>query len=190
MGLFSYRPQDANSVVQNFLASLNSGNTASSSQQTPVEKAYTTLPDLLTTSTTIPFIESASSQEVDTLCAFLPPELFLLSQESSSDPSSSDPDPTPAAGQAAIEALSTEQKKDILKRGLRSPQFHQSLGSLTIALRDGGLPMIGDALGLKVANGGQIKGGSMPLGGGEAVEAFVKGVQKTVEENEKKGGKN
>ena len=77
-----------------------------------------------------------------------------------------------------------EQKKDIVKRALRSPQFHQSLGSLTVALRDGGLPMIGEALGLKVQNGGMIKHGSMPLGGGEAVEAFVEGVRRTVEEEE------
>ena len=110
----------------------------------------------------------------------------MLEQENTSDPSSSDPTPTPAAAQAAIEVLSTEQKKDILKRALRSPQFHQSLGSLTVALRDGGLPMIGEALQLKVPNGGLIRGGSMPLGGGDAVRAFVEGVRKTVEEEEKK----
>lgn len=86
--------------------------------------------------------------------------------------------------QALIEALGTEQKKDILKRTLRSPQFHQSLGSLTVALRDGGLPMIGEALGLKVENGGLIRGGNMPLEGGDAVEAFVQGVRKTVEEED------
>ena len=55
-----------------------------------------------------------------------------------------------------------------------------------MALRDGGLPMIGEALGLKVANGGLIRGGSMPLGGGDAVQAFVEGVKRTVEE-EKEG---
>ena len=44
--------------------------------------------------------------------------------------------------------------------------------------------MIGEALGLKVRNGGLIRGGSMPLGGGEAVEAFVEGVRKSVEEEE------
>lgn len=135
----------------------------------------------------MPYIDSASSQQIDNLCTLLPPELFLLNQESSSDPSFSDPSPTPAAGQAAIEALSLGQKKEILKRALRSPQFHQSLGSLTVALRDGGLPMIGEALGIKVENGGMIKHGSMPLGGGQAVEAFVNGVKKTVEEEEKEG---
>jgi 26S proteasome regulatory subunit N13 len=55
-----------------------------------------------------------------------------------------------------------------------------------VALRDGGLPMIGEALGLTIQNGGLIKGGSMPLGGGDAVQAFVEGVKRTVEEEGKK----
>lgn len=84
-----------------------------------------------------------------------------------------------------MEALSTDQKREIIKRVMHSPQLHQSLGSLTVALRDGGLPMIGDALGLKVEHGGSIRGGTMPLGGGEAVEAFVKGVKNTVEDEQK-----
>jgi 26S proteasome regulatory subunit N13 len=35
---------------------------------------------------------------------------------------------------------------------------------------------------VKVHNGGLVRGGSVPLGGGEAVEAFVEGVKKSVEE--------
>lgn len=46
--------------------------------------------------------------------------------------------------------------------------------------------MIGEALGIKIENGGNIKGGSMPLGGSAAVEAFVNGVRKTAEEEAKK----
>ena len=151
------------------------------------DKPFTTLPDLLTSTTTIPYIDSlTSTAELDNLCTLLPAELFLLAQENSSESSSSDPNPTStsAAQQAAIEALSIEQKKDILKRVLRSPQLHQSLGSLTVALRDGGLPMIGEALGLKVGNGGLIRGGQVPMGGGEAMEAFVEGVKGKVEEEE------
>ena len=64
--------------------------------------------------------------------------------------------------------------------------MHQSLGSLTVALQDGGLPMIGEALGVNVENGGLIRGGSMPVGGGEAVEKFLEGVKRGVE---KQGGK-
>lgn len=45
--------------------------------------------------------------------------------------------------------------------------------------------MIGEALGLKVRNGGLVRGGSVPMGGGEAVEAFVEGVKRKVEEEEK-----
>ncbi|KAI7155338.1 hypothetical protein KC316_g10788, partial [Hortaea werneckii] len=178
-------PQDPSALVQNFLNSLNnSGPNQSSSQhhqQQQADKPFTTLPDLLTPSTTIPYIDTATPSQINTLCTFLPPELFLLTQEHTSDPSDADPTPTPATASAAIEALSIPQKQDILKRALRSPQFQQSLGSLTVALRDGGLPMIGEALGLRVENGGSIRGGSMPLGGGQAVEAFVEGVRRTVQ---------
>ncbi|EMD01094.1 hypothetical protein BAUCODRAFT_45689, partial [Baudoinia panamericana UAMH 10762] len=175
--------QDPNTLVQNFLNSLNRGSSGGggSANHQP-DDPFTTLPDLLNKVTTVSYIASASAEQIDHLCTLLPPELFLLAQESFSDPSSSDPDPTPAAGQAAIEALDLWQKKGILTRAVRSPQFNQSLGSLTVALRDGGLPMIGEALGLKVENGGVIRGGSVPLGGGRAVEAFVEGVRRTVEE--------
>ena len=94
-------------------------------------------------------------------------------------------EPNAGTAAAALDALSLDQKKALLKRVLRSPQFHQSLGSLTVALREGGLPSIADALGIKVANGGLVRGGSVPLGGGDAVEAFVEGVRRAVEEEKK-----
>lgn len=89
-------------------------------------------------------------------------------------------EPTPAAAEEAIKSLSEGQKKSLLIRVLRSPQLHQSLGSLTVALRDGGLPTVAGALNIDVENDGFIPGGAMPLGGGDAVEAFVKGVERTV----------
>jgi len=145
-------------------------------------KLYTTLPDLLPPATTLPIIDSADSSFIDHLLTYVPPTLLLLAQEiddlSSVDPSS-------ATAQAAMEALSLDQKKDILRKVLRSPQFTQSLGSLTVALRDGGLPSIADALQIKVENGGFMRRGGMPLGGGEAVEAFLDGIKTTVEEEEK-----
>lgn len=52
-----------------------------------------------------------------------------------------------------------------------------------MALRDGGLPSVSDALGIKVENGGFMRRGGMPLGGGEAVDAFLNGIKKTVEED-------
>jgi len=164
--------------VQNFLNSLK-GSGGGQLQQAQ-GKIYTTLPDLLPTSVTIPTIDSATIEQVDNLLAYLPPTLLLLAQEGSS---SIDGLAEPNAGttKAALESLSIDQKKSILKRVLRSPQFHQSLGSLTMALRDGGLPSIADALGIKLENGGLVRGGSVPLGGGEAVEAFVEGVKKSVE---------
>ena len=50
-----------------------------------------------------------------------------------------------------------------------------------MAIRDGGLPSIAEALGVKLEHGGLVRGGSVPLGGGDAVEAFIEGVKKTVE---------
>lgn len=81
----------------------------------------------------------------------------------------------------AIQALEIDQKKRVIKSVLHSPQLQQSLGSLTVALRDGGLPNVSSALKIDVENGGFIRGGGMPLGGGDAVKAFLEGVKKTVQ---------
>jgi 26S proteasome regulatory subunit N13 len=112
---------------------------------------------------------------------FLPPKLLVLAQEAddalvvSVDASSAD---------AAKQALSLERKKVVLHRVLRSPQFSQSLSSLTIALRDGGLPSISEALNINVQNGGFMRRGGVPLGGGDAVEAFLNGVKDQVKKSD------
>ena len=146
-------------------------------------KPFTTLPDLLPSSTTIPVVESAPESTIDKLLSHLPPQLLLLSQEVD-DLASVDPNDETA--KAAMEALSVAQKREILKKVLRSPQFSQSLGSLTAALRDGGLPSISDALGVSVENGGFLKRGGAPIGGGNAVEVFLKGIRDAVEKSSKK----
>lgn len=176
---------DASTVVQNFLKSLQGSQALGGQQQAQGAaegKPFTTLPDLLPPSTTLPVIEAADADYVDLLLSYLPPALLLLAQEAD-DVSSVDPNSETA--KAAIEALSLDQKKDILRKSLRSPQFSQSLGSLTMALRDGGLPSISDALKIKVENGGFMRRGGMPLGGAEAVDAFLKGVKQTVEDEVK-----
>lgn len=179
---------DTNAAVQNFLRSLQgSGSSTSSSQQQPqqsqqsYDRPFTTLTELLNPSTTTSWLTTATPSQIDSLCAYLPPTLFLLAQESAATTTSA-AEPSPAAANAAIEAMATEQKRDLLQRVLRSPQLHQSLGSLTYALRDGGLPMISEALGVQVQHGGTVRGGTVPLGGGEAVEAFLEGVKKGVQE--------
>lgn len=172
-------------AVQNFLRSMQ-GNKALASAQTRSDiygKPFTTLPDLLPSSTTVPVVESASESTVDNLLSHLPPELLLSSQEVD-DLSSVDPNNETA--NAALEALSIAQKREILTKVLRSPQFSQSLGSLTAALRDGGLPSVSDALGIAVENGGFLKGGSVPIGGGDAVEVFLNGVRDVVGKSRKK----
>ncbi|KAL9021371.1 MAG: hypothetical protein Q9180_008609, partial [Flavoplaca navasiana] len=167
---------DAAVAVQNFLRSMQGNESLQGPQaQNQEPQLFTTLTDLLPPSTTVPVIDSADQQLVDNLLSHLPPTLMLLAQEVDDI---SSVDPTSETAQAAMEALSLDQKKEILRKVLRSPQFHQSLGSLTTALRDGGLPSIGDALKIPVRNGGYIKpGGGVPLGGGDAVEAFLDGMK-------------
>jgi hypothetical protein len=174
-------PTDAATVVQNFLNSLKGGQGSASQQLSQGDQIFTTLPELLPPSTTIPTIDSATPTEIDNLLSYLPPTILLIAQKSSASIDGL-VGSNEASASAAIESLSLDAKKVILKQVLRSPQFHQSLGSLTMALRDGGLPSIADALGVRIQNGGLVRGGRVPLGGGDAVEAFIEGVRKTVEE--------
>ncbi|KAF9890295.1 adhesion regulating molecule 1 [Aspergillus nanangensis] len=163
------------SVVQNFLQSLQRN-----TNQSDPERPFTTLQDLLPPSNTLPFIESADAKTVDNLLSFLPPTLLLLSQDVD-DASAAD---NPELAEAVMESLDLSQKKTILKKVLHSPQFAQSLASLTVAIRDGGLPSISEALKIPVENGGFMRRGGVPLGGGDAVEAFLRGVRDHVKDSE------
>ncbi|KAF3056345.1 putative proteasomal ubiquitin receptor ADRM1 like protein [Daldinia childiae] len=167
---------DAAMAVRNFLDSLKGGNQGGNQGE---GKLYPLLSDLLTPPVTVPMARQATAEQVDNLLSFLPPSILVLSQQA--DEGDTATEPTAAAIQAAKEAMSLGQKKALLEKVLRSPQFHQSLASLTMAIRDGGLPSIADALSVPVENGGYLKGSQMPLGGGEAVEAFVEGVKKSVQ---------
>lgn len=176
----SNRSQVASAAVQNFLAYLNRSNQEQQRQHEGTQpKPFATLPDLLTSAVTIPVVDNAPVAFIDTLLSYLPPTILVLAQESGETLSGTER--TPEAAEAAIEALSEAQKKDILKRVLRSPQFNQSLESLTMALRDGGLPNISQALGVEVENGGYVRGGTVPLGGGDAVASFLEGIKRSVE---------
>lgn len=151
-----------------------------SGQSSAQGKLFTTLPDLLPTSVTVPIIADLPVSQLDNLLSYLPPTLLLLAQESDAQIDGM-VEPNAGTAQAALEAMSVDQKRGLIVKVLRSPQFNQSLGSLTSALRDGGLPMIGEALGVSLKDGGMVRGGNVPLGGGDAVEAFVEGIKKSVE---------
>ncbi|KAL2165265.1 hypothetical protein VTH06DRAFT_562 [Thermothelomyces fergusii] len=170
---------DAATVVRNFLESLKGGPGLGAINQAE-GKPYPLLTDLLDTSTTIPMLEAATDEYVDSLLGYLPPTVLVLAQQGEHG-DAIEKEPGPESVEAAKQAMSASQKRDLLKKVLRSPQFSQSLASLTMALRDGGLPSIAEALGIAVENGGLVRGGTVPLGGGEAVEAFVEGVKKTVQ---------
>ncbi|KAL2871986.1 uncharacterized protein BJX67DRAFT_376835 [Aspergillus lucknowensis] len=163
---------DSSAVVQDFLRSLG-GN-----QSQQAEQPFTTLQDLLPPSTTLPFLESLDIEGVDNLLKFLPQELLVLAFQME-DPSAA----RPQTAQEVLNALDLSQKKNILRRVLHSPQFTQSLASLTVAIRDGGLPSISEALKIPVENGGFMRRGGVPLGGGDAVKAFLEGVRNHVKDS-------
>ena len=141
------------------------------------ERLFTTLADLLTSASCVPFVDAADEETIDRLIQYLPPELLTLARRVESASQGDDP-----SNESMALDFGLDKKKDVLRRVVRSPQFSQSLSSLTIALRDGGLPSISEALNIPVRDGGYIQRGSVPMGGGDAVEAFLEGVKKTVME--------
>ena len=141
------------------------------------ERLFTTLADLLTPASCVPFVDAADEATIDRLIQYLPPELLTLARRVEIASQGGD-----LSDDAMALDFGLDQKKDVLRRVVRSPQFSQSLSSLTIALRDGGLPSISEALNIPVRDGGYIQRGSVPMGGGDAVEAFLEGVKKTVME--------
>ena len=172
-------------AVQNFLNSLKTDTQQSQLQSNP----FTTLGALLSPATTVPMLETASAEILeDLLVCSLPSTLLYLEHEvQTEDIPDSQADIETA--RASAQALTEEQRKKILGKVLRSPQFFQGLGNLTVALSDGGLPSVSDALRVEVEGRGykmQPGAGMVPISGGDAVEAFLKGIKKQVEKEEKR----
>lgn len=165
--------------MQDFLKSLQG--VQAPPQGTDTDGPTFTLQDLLTPSSTLPFVDSADEETIDNLLSFLPPSLPLLAQDID-DVSAAEANPELA--EAIMQSLDLSQKKGILKRVLHSPQFMQSLVSLTVALRDGGLPSISEALRIPVENGGFMRRGGVPLGGSQAMDAFLDGIRRYMQENQ------
>lgn len=155
-----------------------------SREQQHIDYPYPYLNHLLPTSITVPMVDAASTEEVDALLNHLPPSVLLLATDPTATFDSKSEPPSDAV-EAAKVSLSIEDKRALLRRVLRSPQFHQALGTLTMALRDGGLPSVADALGVSVQNGGYMQQGGMPPGGGQALQAFVDGIAKAAKEQKK-----
>lgn len=159
--------------------SLQGGNLgAGGSSSQPSNDPFTTLLDLLWPSHTISTVDKASPELIDALCAQLPMTPFLLEAEVEDVDQI---DPNSETARMAMQTLDQSEKVEVLKRILRAPQLRAALGSLTEALKTGALPTVAQGLKIDVENGGYMRGGAMPLGGGEAVKAFLEGVKKTVE---------
>ncbi|KIW89968.1 uncharacterized protein Z519_09398 [Cladophialophora bantiana CBS 173.52] len=173
---------DASALVRNFLQSMEQRSQRQGSQ----EKLFTTLADLLTPASTIPLLESADDKLLNRLFDCLPHQFPDLVQASVDTSALTNPNSTPEEKDAVGEAL-TQAKKTMLRKVLHSPQFSQSLASLTVALREGGLPIISETFKIPVRNGGYLRHGGVPMGGGEAVEAFMAGVKQDVEDRLARG---
>ena len=171
---------DPAALVRNLLDSLKGGGQGLGGGGQSQGKIYPMLTDLLDTSTTLSMVDHCHDKLVDLLVSFLPPTVVVLAHQGNNGPSLTK-EPNPAEAAAAQAAMSFSQKRTLLKKVLRSPQFFQGLDSLSLALREGGLPSIAEAMGLRVENGGFVRGGTVPLGGGEAIEAFVNGVRRHME---------
>jgi len=173
---------DVSAIVADFMNSLQGGNMRSESRSQPQGEPFTTLLDLLWPSHTLPTVKNGPQELIDALCAQLPATPFLLEAEVEDVDQI---DPNSETAQMAMQTLDQEQKIDVLERILRAPQLRAALGSLTEALRTGALPTVSQALKIDVENGGFMRGGAMPLGGGDAVKAFLEGVKRTVEKEDK-----
>jgi 26S proteasome regulatory subunit N13 len=170
---------EASAAVQNLLKSMQGTEIPGGRSQT-FSGVSLTLLDLLPPSSTIPVIDAADESLIHNLLSQLPPDLLIYSQENDSSDLSNI---SPGRIKALLEAWSLEQKKDVLKRVLRSPHFSQSLLGLTSAIRDGGLPAISDALAIPVENNGYMRNSELAMSGSLAMEAFLTGV-KTALKNE------
>jgi 26S proteasome regulatory subunit N13 len=142
---------------------------------------FPTLLDLLWPTTTRPIIEGASDELIDALAAQLPTTPFLLEAEVE-DVDQIDPNGEEA--QMVVQTMGQAEKREVVQQLLRAPQLKAALGSLTEALKTGALPTVAQALNIDVEHGGYMRGGAMPLGGGDAVKAFLEGVKRTVEDED------
>jgi 26S proteasome regulatory subunit N13 len=125
-------------------------------------------------------LDASNVEGVDNLLIFLPQELLILALQMEDQLAAQR---RPETAQEVLNALNLSQKRNILRKVLRSPQFTQSLASLTVAIRDGGLPSISEALKIPVENGGFMRRGGVPLGGGDAMKAFIQGVRDYVKDS-------
>ena len=80
------------------------------------------------------------------------------------------------------DSASDGEKRRVLEKVLRSPQFHQALSTLTGALRDeGGCRGVCESLGVDI----NVVAAATRSNGGDLVGGYVEGVRKQVEREDK-----
>lgn len=127
-------------ILQNFLTSLGTRCEGNNNEET---KPFPSLTELLSPSNTSPLITQTRDESlIDRLLLLLPTDISLLMLNGYQSFQSEEL----MLHESNKRRLSKELKLDMLLRVLRSPQLCQSLDSLSIALRGGGLLAVSDAL--------------------------------------------
>ncbi|RPA96594.1 adhesion regulating molecule [Choiromyces venosus 120613-1] len=147
------QPQNQSDFLQNLISQIQLPGAARNGggghqQQQPMISLH----DLLPSTTTTPLLTTMTPGAVDDLISNLP--------------------------QGIVPRNATlAQKKEVILKVLHSPQFNQSLVSLSVALRDGGLRGISDSLGVRLAPGEEGTGS-------DQVTIFVEAIKKEEEKKE------
>ena len=110
------------------------------------------LHDLLAAETTAPLVEKLSEESIENLISNLPPALVPKN-------------------------ASLSQKKQIITKVLRSPQFTQGAVSLSVALREGALKGVADSLKIPLLAAEENSNA-------DPVEIFIKATKRQVERDD------
>ena len=136
-----------------------------------------TLASLLSPANTLPFIaEACDIQSFDRLLSLLPRQITgrVLRHEESANLETS------TSIESNFQHLNHGQKQIILQKVLRSPQLCQSLDSLTLALRCGGLAALSEALGFEVDGISKLNSNKESRQT-SAIDIFVDGVRRSID---------
>ena len=161
-------------IVQDFITSLSVQHAKETNNDI---KSFLSLTEILSPSNTIPFIaQSCDSSSCDQLLICLPKDI--------AEPIANDEESVklgkPLPHGSVIQQLSSIKKQEILCRVLRSPQLCQSLDSLSLALRRGGLLTVSEALGIELNDELNLDTGKA-LERISAIDIFLDGIKRSVE---------
>ena len=171
---FSASPGDMSTIVQNFLTSLNTQRAANSSEEI---RPFPSLIELLSPSNTIPFIMQACDESIiDRILMLLPTEISELAVNDNNGYKTG----KCTSHESNVRQLSMRLKKEMLLKVLRSPQLCQSLDSLSVALRGGGLLSVSEALDINLNNDLALENAMNNTSSLSPFQIFLNGIKSSI----------